>query len=378
MEKRIVIFCNDGYPSIGLIRSLGEANYRPECYCYGKYCRYLLASKYVSKGRIFETPDEVLNYLVNDYPLYGNKPILFTVPDLPAFLVDQNYNRLSQKFLLMSAGRQGAIGEWMDKRKMANIAKKHGFTIPWTIELSKNDTIPESIEYPVFTKSIRSVDGGKCDESICWNRDELEAKKTTIQSERFLVMKYIKKKQEIDYFGLSVKGKAYINFHDEISRFPNSGYGYYCVYKKCDHTEICQRCISMIEEIGYNGLFDVEFLKGEDGVLYFMEMNYRVDGAIYKLTPGINLPAEWCRLVNYDKKDLPEVLPIKKEHFTGMTELQDFKTSVLSGEMNFFKWFWEFCTADTHMLLNLKDPKPVFVWAFDFIRGSVRKMAKQG
>ena len=83
----------------------------------------------------------------------------------------------------------------------------------------------------------------------------------------------------------------------------------------------------MIKETGYEGLFDVEFLEDINGKLYFMEMNFRVDGGIYKVTPGVNLPKEWCRLVNVDKDDLPEALTTKKARFTGMTEVQDFMPS---------------------------------------------------
>lgn len=366
--RNVVVFCSDAWPGLGIVRSLGEAGHKAECYCYGRNGKFILASKYVSKGRLFKSADDVLAYFIYDYPYYEDKPILFTIPDEPAYLVDQHQDVLKDKFILMTAGRQGTIAYWMDKRNMANVAMRHGLVVPWTIELGKNKDIPESITYPVFTKSISTIDGGKEDESICWNEDELEKKKSTIISDRFLVMKYIKKKQEIDFFGMSVKGKVYIDYHDEISRFPDGAYGYYGIFKKHGYDDIRQRCISMMEEIGYDGLFDIEFLLGEDDILYFMEINFRVDGAIYKLTPGINLPAEWCKLVCIPKEDLPQKLSSNKDSFTGMTELPDFKTSVLSGRMNPIKWLGDFFHADKHILVNSKDPMPAAVWAFQFIR----------
>ena len=372
--KTAVVFCCDAWPGLGLIRSLGEAGIRPECYCYGEHGDFLLASKYVSKGRLFKTADDVLSFLMNDYSCPNDeKPVLFTIPDVPAYLVDMHLDKLKDKFILMNAGRQGAIASWMDKRKMAIMARKHGLVVPWTIELSKDEAIPDSINYPVFTKSVSTVEGGKNDEGICWNKKNLETKKATIVSDRFLIMTYIKKKQEIDFFGMSLKGKVYIDYHDEISRFPDGAYGYYGIFKREGYQEIREKCISMIKEIGYEGLFDVEFLLGEDGILYFMEINFRVDGAIYKLTPGVNLPAEWCRLVGEAKDDLPESLPLKKNYFTGMTEFPDFRASVLSGKMNPFKWFWEFCTADRHMLINLKDPRPALVWICNLFESSKTK-----
>jgi hypothetical protein len=185
-----------------------------------------------------------------------------------------------------------------------------------------------------------------------------------VASDSFLVMEYIQKKQEIDYFGISLKGKVYIDYNDEISRFTDSAFGYYGVIKKCEHNDTWEKCVAMMKEIGYDGLFDVEFLQDKDGKLYFMEVNFRVDGAIYKVTPGVNLPAEWCRLVELPQEELPDALVTKKERFTGMSEVQDFKASVAHGSMNPFKWFWQFCLTDKYMLISLKDLKPVWVWLF--------------
>ena len=361
MEKKVVVFCSHGYGSLGLIRALGEAGFRPECYCYGDTGDLLMASKYVSKGKIFESKEEAFHYLLNDYPCHQEKPFLFTIPDPPAFLVDKHLDQMKEKFVLMSAGEQGRIGYWMDKRNQADLARKYGLTTPWTITMSKQDEIPGNIEYPVFTKSVKSADGGKGDEHICWSRDELEEKKALMVSDTFLVMKYIKKKQEICYFGLSVKDKVYIDYNDELTRFREGGYGYYNTFRKCKDDDIYRKCISMMQETGYEGLFDIEFLLGDDHVLYFMEINFRVDGAIYKVAEGVNLPEAWCLLADVDKKDLPDHLSTKKESFTGITEIHDFKTSVLTGQVNPLKWFWQLCTADRRMTLNFHDPKPLFL-----------------
>lgn len=372
MSQNVVVLCSDRYYSVGLIRALGEVGYKPECYCYGSDGGHVLASKYVSKGKVFCTCDDAILFLLNDYPIYDIKPILFTMPDMPAYLVDIHQNVLKKKFVLMSAGEQGKLAYWMNKRTQIELAQKHGFKVPWMIEILKNDNIPESIEYPVFTKSIRTVDGGKCDESICWNKEELESRKSSIVSDHFLVTKYIKKKQEINYFGMSIKGHVYIDFYDEINRFSDSGYGHYGQYKRCQHDEVYNKCVAMIMETGYEGLFDVEFILGEDGILYFMEINFRVDGAIYKLSKGVNLPDEWCKNVRKDKEDLPQSLTIKKEYFTGMTEANDFRQSVLTGQVNPFKWFWEFCKTDSHMLINLKDPIPALVKLWYVIKRNVK------
>lgn len=364
IKQKVVVFCGNGYHSLGLIRSLGEGGYRPECYCFGHKCDLFLSSRYISKGRKFESAEAVLNFLLSDYPCSENKPILMTIPDVPAYLVDNHQDQLMRKFVLMKAGEQGKIGFWMDKRNQIQMAKKHGLPIPWIIEMTKDEAIPDSINYPVFTKSISTIYGGKCDEGICRNKEELEKKQESIVSNRFFVMEFIQKKYEINYFGMALKGKVYLDYNNKISRFTEGAFGYYGDIMKSEHDDIWRKCVSMMREIGYDGLFDIEFLEDVNGRLYFMEINFRVDGGIYKVTPGVNLPVEWVRLVNVPQEDLPEALQTKKKHFTGMTEVQDFKSSVVHGSMNPLKWLWQFFRTDKYMLLNLKDPMPVLVWLF--------------
>lgn len=357
MEK-VVLFCSEYITCLGVIRCLGEAGYRPEVYCYGENEDYILKSKYVSQGKQFKTAEDVVSFLINDYPTLPEKPILFTIPDPPAYFVDLNQKKLRDKFILMSAGRDGQIGFWMNKKNIARLAEKHGLKIPWIRELSKDDVIPDDLEYPVFTKSIKTADGGKCDESICYSKCELEERKKTLHAKRFVVMKYIEKVKEVNYFGIAIKGHVYINFIDERSRFPKGAYGHYNIFKECPQDDVYKKIKAMILETGYEGLFDAEFLQDADENLYFMEVNFRVDGAVYKLSPGINLLDEWCKLVKMTSSELPDSLPIKKKKFVGMTEVDDFKVSVLGGLVNPFVWLYQFITADKHMLLNFKDPKP--------------------
>lgn len=366
--KRVVVFCSDVYSSIGLIRSLGEAGYRPECYYYGPYGHYILSSKYISVGKHFETENDVLFFLLNEYPVYEDKPVLLTVPDPPAYLVDLYYEDLSKKFILQSAGGQGRVGYWMDKRNISSLALKHGLSVPWCIEIAKDSILPTDIVYPVFTKSLKSIDGGKEDEHICENKEDLQKVQNEMKSDRLLVMQFIRKKKEINYFGLSVKGNVYIDYNDVRDRFPKDGLGFYNKFLLCEKDDLYYRIIEMMKETQYEGLFDVEFLLGNDGVMYFMEVNFRVDGEMYKLCEGINLPALWCSLSTVGQNELPKQLLVGSKSFTGMFEIQDFKYCVKTGLVNPFVWLWQFVTADRHSLFNIRDPKPVLIFFIDVIR----------
>lgn len=375
MMKRIVLFCVDVYTSLGVIRSVGEGGSKIEVFCYGNECEFLLASKYVSFGKAFACPEDVVEYLINEYPTYEDKPILLTIPDSPAYFVDLHKDELERKFVVMSAGKAGDIVRWMSKSEIGRLAQKFGLTIPWTREICKNAPIPDDLEYPVFTKSVKTIDGGKMDEYICRNKEELENRAKSIVSERFLVMKYIEKAKEINYFGLALDGNVYIDYHDERTRFLPGSYGHYSTFYRCvgDKNDLLSSIVSMMKETHYNGLFDVEFIQDKDGTKYFLEVNFRVDGAIYKLTPGVNLPMEWVRLVRLKQANLPlpSALNVGKKRFTGMSESQDFKENVLTGKINPFVWLWQFLRADKHMLINLRDPKPLIVKCYCRIKQKI-------
>lgn len=367
--RDVVVFCSDVINSLGLIRTLGESGYNIECLCYGNMTNYILGSKYVKSGYSFKTCEDAVGYLVKQYPIKDNKPVLFTIPDPPAYHVDHNKDILEKKFILFNAGKAGQVVYWMDKLHICDLARKHGLLVPWSVKLSKSDTIPSNIEYPVFVKSSVSTIGGKCDEGICFSQDELTQKKQSLISEEFIIMQFIKKVKEINYFGLAIKGNIYIDYHDLRERFPDDGYGYYNSFHICKYDDLHNKMVSMIRETGYQGLFDVEFLVDELDNYYFTEVNFRVDGEIYKLAAGINLPDYWCRLSDTPNAELPERLITNKTTFTGITELDDFKLSVLSGKMNVFKWLWQFLTADRRMLFNFKDPMPMLIKFWTIIKG---------
>ena len=371
--KRVIVFCTDSPYSLFLVRSLGEAGYRPECYCFGQSCSFLFASRYTGKCKRFDSVTDTLDFLLNDYPEYDDKPVLFAFPDIPAYYADLHLEELEKKFILMSAGKSGQIVHWMSKKNISALAVKHGLTIPWAVELGKDEPVPDDLEYPVFTKNIASVDGGKQDEGICRNKAELEKRQRTMSSDRFLVMKYIEKDNEINYFGLALNGRIYIDYRDECKRFLADSYGHYTRFSLCEKDTMYDNIVSMMKETGYNGLFDVEFLLGKDGIMYFTEVNFRTDGASYKLTQGINLPAEWCRLTSLPPAELPLSLDTGKKTFSAMEEFRDFKENVLTGRMNPFVWMKEFLTADIRNWVSWKDPLPFFCWLGAGMKSLIRK-----
>jgi len=107
--QRVVVFCFDNVNALGLVRCLGEAGYKPECYCYGEETEYILSSRYISKGIGFKTKEDCFSFLLDEYPIYEEKPVLLTIPDYPAYMVDSHLDHLKKKFIVMNAGETGGV-----------------------------------------------------------------------------------------------------------------------------------------------------------------------------------------------------------------------------------------------------------------------------
>lgn len=76
--------------------------------------------------------------------------------------------------------------------------------------------------------------------------------------------------------------------------------GYYSPYhdvKMFEDKEMEKKLQAMFEEIGFEGVFEVEFLIGKDGTFYFMETNFRASAwnPTCKFA-GMPLPYLWLRV----------------------------------------------------------------------------------
>ena len=367
-NQRVVVFGAGTCSSLGLVRSLGRASYRPECYAYGHNADAVVKSRYVSKSKVFDTAEDVVEYLLQSYPIYEDKPVLITTGDPSQYLVDMNLEAFEKKFVVFNAGAPGRVAFWMDKQNIGELAKKHGLTVPWMLRLRRGEAIPSDIDFPVFTKSSKSADGGKQDELVCRNMDELSATTEKMIADEYLVMPFIDKIREVDYFGVAAKGKVYIDYVGVDIRPPEGSYGYYSHFSPCPKNQLHSKLVSLIEDTGYEGLFEIEFLEGKDGKLYFSEVNFRADGDIYQLSYGINLPAIWCQISKMPVGELPEHLEMSGKSYYGMTEHKDFQKSVLTGRVNVFLWLWQLLRAKRHTFFYWKDLKPTISLALNFLK----------
>ena len=114
---------------------------------------------------------------------------------------------------------------------------------------------------------------------------------------------------------------------------------------------------SLFKEVGFNGIFEVEFLIDPDGTYYFLEANFRASawnhtGSI----AGMPLTYLWVKSMDagfIDPNDKKEF-----DDFTDMSEVIDFGKRVDTGKISLAQWLLEFKQAKGTYFYDEKDPEP--------------------
>lgn len=356
-----IVFSKEHYNSLGIIRALGKYGIKPiyiAIKCKGPASRM---SKYIETVHLVESKEEGYKLLLEKYGKCDDKPFLITSDDETQQMLDEHYSELIDKFYFFNAGMDGQIKKYMDKENVLSIAEEHGFAIPKTIVVSKDDKIDDDLNYPVITKSISpNVGGWKKDVFICNSKDELLKALDEILSPRILIQEFIDKENECCVEGISVENGKQIVIPMAI-RYNYIIQGYYSPYMTAypfKNKEAIDKIKALMKDIGYEGLFDVEFLVGKDGTLYFTEINFRNSIWDYiGVAEGISFPLVWAESVLSGKIDSKWEKGITKE-YTAMVEPIDYGIRVKKGGLDLAKWLNDFKNTDIMFYHDQEDLAP--------------------
>lgn len=364
MKQKVVIIGHGYLSRLALIRSLGQTGYdvivivtmygavntKKPLDCYSKYVsgvHYCNAKD--SEGLI----KILLNYCVFD----GQKTVIIPDSDWSASIIDDNKDILSEHFLFPCVKDNGiGVTDWMDKERQKELARRIGLNAPHTTALHiKNGEIPNlsNIDYPCFTKALRTKGGGKQWFRRCVNEEELSKALVSFSKAGdadVLVEDYIDIEKEFAVVGLTdgetVIIPGVIQFiencqsHLGIARrgkiLPIDGF-----------EKLIELFKEYVKETHFVGLFDIDFLYSK-GTFFFCEMNFRYGGSGYAYTKsGINLPAMFVEMLS-DRLKLHNVDAAIREEKTYVNErmllddlttrhisIRDFNRSINSADIRF-------------------------------------------
>lgn len=363
-----ILLVEDHTNPLGIVRSLGEEGIRPIVLLCSKNPILVNKSKYVGELHRFDNIEDGYKYLVAHYGNEELKPFIYNGSDDITLLLDSYYEELKDKFYFTNG--QGGIKKYLQKYDITQAALECGLQIPKE-ELLKVGELPKALKYPVFTKAATSANGGvwKDQAHICNNEEELKAAYKTMHVDKILVQEYVKKKNELCINGVSISGGAEIFMPYACSYYrlrPDSYGGYEFLFPFKDDI-LADKISKLLKVTHFSGIFDIEFLIGEDDELYFMEINFRNSGCSYACTDGgFNLPFRWAVSTLQNKLYLDGFKPILK--FDAMNEIGDYYDSVKTKKVSIFNWIKELKGCKSYYLYNAKDPAPFRNFIFQKIK----------
>ena len=362
----VIVFAIDHYNPLGVIRSLGENGIRPIYIAIRHRVELGVKSKYVSKVHQVDSVEEGYQVLMENYgEVYktGEKPFLLFSDDKSVGYFDLKYDEVKDKFITYNAnGVQGRIMEFMDKKNILDLAKKHGLNVLEPVVVNKGE-IPEGLEYPIITKDINPNSGGwKSDVFVSKNAEDLKTAYTKISSPVVLLQKYVDKKTEFAFEGCSVnKGQSALIAIKSTYKYAIPAY--YSPFMMCEslHDEKLKAALEgMLAEIGFEGIFEIEFLVDKDDNAYFLEINFRNATWSYASTrAGMPLPYIWVKgMLNgkIDKDDYKEV----PGGFTAMVEPIDYAKRIELGVGTPGEWLADFKKANCGFYYSEDDLEPFY------------------
>lgn len=364
MDKLIVIG-SDHYNTLWLVRSLGMSGFTPFVIIVSYKSRsFVVRSRYCKDFVITDSNQSMLSILVEKKNL--EKSVVFTSGDSVAEYLDHNLDLLSDKYILHHCKhKQGELSYWMNKDKMLEKAAECGLTIPFTRAYSTSQQIDISeLVFPCLIKPELSAEASKDNFRICANVVEFEMAIEDIKNScsRIVVQEYIQSEYEYLVYGISTDAEICLpgglrKIHTCTSN-KNLGMMSYA----CLSSEIPSQLANFdavrdfIRDIGYRGLFSVEFMITKDKA-YFLEINLRNDGTCYITTlAGVNLPTIWAySALGLDSSHLPR--SFKRRYTYGMNEVNYLKYTF--SLRHIFCCIKEIFKVHAFSLMKLNDMRPV-------------------
>lgn len=359
-EHMFIVIGEEHYNPLGMIRSLGQCGIRPIFIAIKGKSTVASKSKYILRNHFVTSIEEAYDVLLREYGNEVNKPFVLTSDDDIQSLLDLHYEELKDKFILFHAGINGRVTEFMDKKAILDVAEKHGLNILRTV-VTERGVIPEGLEYPIITKSISpNIGGWKSDVHICYSEEELMKAYENILSPKVLIQKFIDKKNEYCLDGFSIDGgrKLFIPIASTYNYLIQGYYSPYMTVHPFENESMKIHLNSMLEEIGYEGIFSIEFLIDSDGTYYFSEVNFRNSTWSYiAALLGMPIPVLWAKAM-LEGKIAEEWYKTIPDNYTAMVEPIDYNKRVIDGRIEVADWLIDFKKANCLFYLDEKDPEP--------------------
>lgn len=381
MDRNCFVIGGNHHNTLGVIRSLGERNIRPHVIIQSEDNHpYISRSRYIKKCWIVATDKDVLDILKQEAKGFqGFKTVLIVCSDNLSSLVDMNHEELEQWYYLPGAEEQGKITALMNKEAMSSLARKIGFDVPHSVAVRTTDSNSIDFPFPWIIKPLVSKDGHKADIKRIYSLDDWENYCHTHDS--FVqVQQLIDKDYEYQLIGLSLNGGEEVlipglSYVIRPAATTNTGFLHYIPLDE-SYNQVLNKGKDFLKNIGYVGLFSLEFLRGKDGNDYFLEINFRNDGnAICVTAAGVNLPYIWYLYnIGGDYQKVVEQSRMRSVYV--MPEFTDLR-HIAQGNLKTTTWLRDLFKTNRFMEFDKKDIAPFNQLFFSYFKRGIKKLRKK-
>lgn len=359
MEKNFIgIVTGTGtYNDIGVIRSLGEKRIPVFYITNEEHIFPIHKSKYIVQTLYCDLSEKEFIDTIKSVCIQQNAyGVIFPTSDITALYLDRNYETL--KDFCTYSHAHGQLEREMDKLQQVNRAVEAGLNVPSAISADARN-LPETINFPCIIKPLASVLGEKSDISICHDSVELSlaaGKYVEKGNDNVLIQDLIKDvKQEIAVTGVSLPdGEVIIRGVVKKRCIMGNGSTVYGKYYIDACHDLYDKIKGYIQNVGYIGIFDMEFLEDISGNYHFIECNYRNGAYGYAVTAsGFNMPYIFFKAIASQSWDEPDKL-----RSVVFMEERSYILNLTQKRMSFWHWFKDVLSTDVFLWFNRKDMKP--------------------
>lgn len=355
--RAIVIGNANHHNTLSMVRCFGESGYHVDLVCKGNALGCAAKSKYVKNVFVYKENDDLVEFLKKYNEDVRDRLLIITCGDLSTHILDMHYDELKDQVVFFNAGSKGRLTYYQDKSVQMTLAERVGINVPAST-IYKGVGKVKFTHYPCLVKPQESRRGGK-KILICKNQEELDNKlEVFAEGDPVLIQQYLTKDYEIVLLGLACQGEVFIPGYVRKIRDNKGGTTFSEIHPIKDlNSDLPTRSKAMIKEVGYEGLFGIEYIHSEHG-FYFIEINLRNDATCYALAKaGVNLPIAYMKAAMGE--NVKESLVGKEvRRICSMVELKDFKF-VLKGKVSLWRWLGELKGAKCKFYYSKEDMKPL-------------------
>lgn len=389
-EPSVIVFGGDHHNTLGVIRALGKSGLPFSVLIHDTRtdnplicCRY---SRYIHKNLdvISNNETEILQYF-QGHSLEGQKIPVITTSDFAAYIIDKNYNQLSEHYILPSIQESGGtICKYMDKFAQKKLSELYGIPMAktWVVHPDNLDVSCESdISLPCICKPVVSAEGSKSDIRVAHTFDEYISIMGVLSERGYdavLVQEFLNMEYEVVVTGCRTgtsKELIYLPLK-KVRRYPKEGGSltYAESISASQELEKISKVLRVLESIEYNGLFDVEIFKVGDEY-YLNEINFRNSGNACTLTGnGVNIAEIWMKdAMGFDISDLNKDVgkQICFMDFIGEIML------ILRESESIIALLKSYRDVNTFAKFDMHDLPGSVVWVFSLFRGIFQKFIQK-